>query len=53
MVKLHSIVRYHTYDGGRSLYTAHVHIPADFYDPVFLNHLYAGIFWAATGKNNK
>jgi type 1 glutamine amidotransferase len=50
MGKLHPIAWYHTYDGGRSFYTALGHMPADFSDPVFLNHLYAGIFWAATGK---
>ena len=50
MGKLHPIAWYHTYDGGRSFYTALGHIPACFSDPVFLNHLYAGIFWAATGK---
>jgi type 1 glutamine amidotransferase len=50
MGKLHPIAWYHTYDGGRSFYTALGHISAGFSDPVFLNHLYAGIFWAATGK---
>jgi type 1 glutamine amidotransferase len=50
MGKLHPVSWYHTYDGGRSFYTALGHIPAIFGDPAFLNHLYAGIFWAATGK---
>ena len=50
MGKLHPIAWYHTYDGGRSFYTAFGHLPTDFSDPAFLNHLYAGIFWAATGK---
>jgi uncharacterized protein len=50
MGKLHPIAWYHTYDGGRSFYTALGHMPTDFSDPAFLNHLYAGIFWAATGK---
>ncbi len=46
----HPVSWYHNYDGGRSFYTALGHIPSIFSDPVFLNHLYAGIFWAATGK---
>lgn len=50
MGKLHPIAWYHNYDGGRAFYTALGHMPTDFSDPVFLNHLYAGIFWAATGK---
>jgi uncharacterized protein len=50
MGKLHPVAWYHNYDGGRAFYTALGHIPASFSDPVFLNHLYAGIFWAATGK---
>lgn len=50
MGKLHPVAWYHTYDGGRSFYTALGHMPSDFSDPAFLNHLYAGIFWAATGK---
>jgi type 1 glutamine amidotransferase len=50
MGKLHPIAWYHNYDGGRAFYTALGHMPTDFSDPAFLNHLYAGIFWAATGK---
>lgn len=50
MGKLHPIAWYHNYDGGRAFYTALGHIPANFSDPIFLNHLYAGIFWAATGR---
>lgn len=50
MGKLHPVSWYHQYDGGRSFYTALGHIPAIFSDPAFLNHLNAGIFWAATGK---
>ncbi len=50
MGKLHPISWYHNYDGGRSFYTALGHMPSVFSDPVFLNHLYAGIYWAATGK---
>ena len=50
MGHLHPIAWYHNYDGGRAFYTALGHLPTNFSDPAFLNHLYAGIFWAATGK---
>jgi uncharacterized protein len=50
MGKLHPLSWYHNFDGGRSFYTALGHLPTIYSDPVFLNHLYAGIFWAATGK---
>jgi uncharacterized protein len=50
MGKLHPLAWYHNYDGGRAFYTALGHLPANFSDPDFLNHLYAGILWAATGK---
>jgi type 1 glutamine amidotransferase len=50
MGQLHPLSWYHNFDGGRSFYTALGHIPVIFSDPAFLNHLYAGILWAATGK---
>lgn len=50
MGQLHPLAWYHDFDGGRSFYTALGHLPTNFSDPAFLNHLYAGIFWAATGK---
>jgi uncharacterized protein len=50
MGKLHPVSWYHNYDGGRSFYTALGHLPTIYKDEAFLNHLYAGIFWAATGK---
>ena len=50
MGALHPIAWYHNYDGGRSFYTALGHIPSIFSDASFLDHLYAGILWAATGK---
>jgi uncharacterized protein len=50
MGKLHPVAWYHNYDGGRSFYTALGHLPSIYNDPAFLNHLYAGIFLAATGK---
>lgn len=48
--KLHPIAWYHNYDGGRSFYTALGHVPATFSDDAYLNHLHAGIRWAATGR---
>ena len=50
MGKLHPVAWYQNYDGGRSFYTALGHIPAIYSDAAFLNHLYAGILWAAMGK---
>jgi uncharacterized protein len=50
MGKLHPLAWYHNYDGGRSFYTALGHLPTNFSNELFLNHLYAGILWAATGK---
>jgi type 1 glutamine amidotransferase len=50
MGKFHPKAWYHTYDGCRSFYTALGHMPSDFSDPAFLNHVFAGIFWAATGR---
>lgn len=50
MGKFHPIAWYHNYDGGRAFYTVLGHMPADFSDPAFLNHIYAGIFWAAMGE---
>ena len=50
MGNFHPISWYHEFDGGRAFYTALGHIPAVYSDPAFLNHIYAGIFWAATGK---
>jgi len=50
MGKLHPVAWYHEFDGGRSFYTALGHMPAIFSETSFLDHLYAGIYWAATGK---
>jgi uncharacterized protein len=46
----HPISWYHNYDGGRAFYTALGHIPAIYADQTFLDHIYGGIYWAATGK---
>jgi len=50
MGTFHPISWYHPYDGGRAFYTALGHIPLTFSDQIFQNHLYGGIYWAATGK---
>lgn len=50
MGSFHPIAWYHDYDGGRSFYTALGHLPAVYREQAFLTHIYAGIYWAATGK---
>lgn len=50
MGEFHPLAWYHTYDGGRSFYTALGHLPSIYSDSAFLEHIYAGIFWAATGR---
>jgi hypothetical protein len=46
----HPMAWYHDYDGGRAFYTNFGHVPAVFQEDVFLEHLYGGIYWAATGN---
>jgi uncharacterized protein len=50
MGDFHPISWYHNYDGGRAFYTALGHIGLVYSDQTFLDHLYGGIYWAATGK---
>ena len=50
MGDFHPISWYHKYDGGRAFYTALGHIGLVYSDQTFLDHLYGGIYWAATGK---
>ena len=50
MGDFHPIAWYHNYDGGRAFYTALGHIGLVYNEPLFLEHLYGGIYWAATGK---
>lgn len=50
MGTFHPLAWYHNYDGGRAFYTALGHLPTNFSNQAFLDHLYAGILWAATGK---
>jgi uncharacterized protein len=50
MGTFHPLAWFHEFEGGRSFYTALGHVPAIFSDPGYLDHLYAGIYWAVTGK---
>ena len=50
MGDFHPIAWYHNYDGGRAFYTGLGHVPGTYSDPIFLQHLYGGIYWAVTGK---
>lgn len=50
MGEFHPVAWYHEFDGGRSFYTAFGHMPETFSDVMFLEHIYGGIYWAATGK---
>jgi len=50
MGSFHPVAWHHDFDGGRSFYTALGHLPANYSDASFLQHLFAGIRWAATGK---
>lgn len=50
MGDFHPIAWYHEFDGGRSFYTGLGHLAASYKDPIFLAHLYGGIWWAATGR---
>lgn len=53
MGNFHPIAWYQNYDGGRAFYTGLGHIGAIYHDQTFLDHLYGGIYWAATGKGIK
>ena len=53
MGDFHPLAWRHEFDGGRSFYTALGHLPAVYRDDLFLEHLYGGIYWAATGKGVK
>lgn len=53
MGDFHPIAWYHNYDGGRAFYTGLGHIGLVYSDQTFLDHLYGGIYWAATGKGIK
>ncbi|MGB3800348.1 MAG: ThuA domain-containing protein, partial [Lewinella sp.] len=42
----HPMSWYHDFDGGRAFYTALGHTPEAFSEPMFLDHVYAGIRYA-------
>ena len=50
MGKFHPVAWYHLYDGGRVFVTALGHTPELYNDTHFLEHVYGGLYWAATGK---
>lgn len=50
MGEFHPISWYHEFDGGRSFFTALGHLPLVYENSWFLEHLYGGIYYAATGK---
>jgi len=52
MGDFHPLAWYHDYDGGRAFYTALGHTDETYSDPLFLNHLLAGIKYAM-GKKYK
>lgn len=53
MGDMHPMSWYHEYDGGRAFYTALGHVPDNYKDRLFLEHLYGAIYWAATGNGIK
>ena len=46
----HPMSWYHSYDGGRSFYTALGHTDESYADPLYLNHLLGGIKYAMGNK---
>jgi len=52
MGDFHPLAWYHDFDGGRSFYTALGHTDETYSDPLFLNHLLAGMKYAM-GKKYK
>jgi len=42
----HPLAWYHSYDGGRSFYTAMGHTVESYQDTMFLEHIYQGVLWA-------
>ncbi len=47
----HPMSWYQEYDGGRAFYTAMGHTSETFSEPIFLDHLWAGIHYAAGGDD--
>ena len=49
----HPMSWYHEFDGGRAFYTAMGHTDATFSEPLFLNHVWAGLHYVMGGDNPK
>lgn len=45
----HPIAWYHNFEGGRVFVTSLGHMPELYRDQRYLDHIYGGIYWAATG----
>lgn len=50
MGKFHPVAWWQEYDGGRSFYTALGHMGSTYSDELMMEHIYGGLYWAATGK---
>lgn len=50
MGEFHPLAWYHEFDGGRAFFTALGHVEKVYENQWFLDHLYGGIYYAATGK---
>lgn len=46
----HPVAWYHHFEGGRVFVTALGHMPSLYTDARYLDHVYGGIYWAATGR---
>ena len=53
MGKFHPFAWYHEYDGGRAFYSGLGHLGSSYADDLLMEHLYGGLYWAATGKGMK
>jgi uncharacterized protein len=53
MGAFHPVAWYQYIDGGRSFYSGLGHMGASYSNKAFIEHLYGGIYWAATGKGFK
>ncbi len=51
--KDHPMSWYHEFDGGRAFYTAMGHTEATFSEPLFLNHVWAGLHYVMGGDEPK
>lgn len=50
MGDFHPISWYQEIEGGRSFYTGLGHMPATYDNKAFIEHIFGGLYWAATGK---